>query len=69
MANGPSSPQGDQAAEDPILRAQAKIPAAALQRLLPKQPTIAIGAQPICVKILPIDTGRTSVVDGLTLLT
>ena len=62
MANGPSSPQGDQAAEDPVFQAQAKILVEALRQLLPKQPTTSIGPQPICVKVLPTDTGRTSVV-------
>ena len=72
----PSSPQGAQATEDPILQAQAKILAEALRQLLPKQAMTSIGPQPICVKVLPSDTGRTSVVmvhdpvkDGLTFLT
>ena len=67
MAGGPSSPptspQGGQEDGDPILQAQAKILAEALRRLLPKQPsTISTGAQPIGVKVLPTDTGMTSVV-------
>jgi hypothetical protein len=44
--------------------------------LLPKQPSIATGKQPVRVKVLPTDTGRTSVVmaydptkDGLVFLT
>ena len=80
MAGGPSSPpttpHGGQAVEDPTFQAQAKILVEALRQLLPKQPTTSIGPQPICVKVLPIDTGRTSVVmvhdpvkDGLTFLT
>ena len=80
MAGGPSSPltspQGGQTTEDPILQAQAKIFAEALRQLLPKQPMTSIGPQPIRVKVLPTDTGRTSVVmvhdpvkDGLTFLT
>ena len=61
---------------DPALQAQAQIMAAALQQLLPKQPSIATGKQPVRVKVLPTDTGRTSVVmtfdpakDGLVFLT
>ena len=62
--------------EKPIFEAQAKILVEALRELLPKQRTTSIGPQPICVKILPTDTGKTSVVmvrdpvkDGLTFLT
>ena len=72
----PSLPQGAQATEDPIFQAQAKILVEAIRQLLPKQPMTSIGPQPICVKGLPTDTGRTSVVmvhdpvkDGLTFLT
>ena len=59
-----------------MLQAQAKILAEVLRQLLPKQPTTPIGPKPICVKVLPTDIGRTSVVmvhdpakDGLTFLT
>ena len=66
MAGGPSSPptcpQGGQEDGDPNLQAQAKILAEALRQLLPKQPTTSTGALPICVKVLPTDTGMTSVV-------
>ena len=58
----PSSPQGAQATEDPIFQAQAKILVEALRQLLPKQPMTSIGPQPICVKVLPTDTGKTFVV-------
>ncbi len=80
MAGGsstpPSSPQGAQTTEDPVLQAQAKILAEVLRQLLPKQTTTPIGPQPICVKVLPSDTGRTAVVmvhdpvkDGLMFVT
>ena len=76
MAGGPSSPpsspQGGQEDGDPVLQALVE----ALRQLLPKQPTAPIGPKPICVKVLPTDIGRTSVVmvhdpvkDGLTFLT
>ena len=72
--SGPSSPP-EGAPMDPALQAQAQILAAALQQLLPKQPSIATGKQPVRVKVLPTDTGRTSVVlaydpakDGLVIL-
>ena len=74
-ASGPSSPPGDVPMMDPSLQAQAQILAAALQQFLPKQPSIATGKQPVRVKVLPPDTGRTSVVlaydpakDGLVIL-
>ena len=58
--------------KDHVFQAQAKIMVEALRQLLPKQ----IGPPPICVKVLPTDTGMTSVVmvhdpvkDGLTFLT
>ena len=73
--SGPSSPP-EGAPMDPALQAQAQILAAALQQLLPKQPSIATGKQPVRVKVLPTDTGRTSVVmtfdpakNGLVFLT
>ncbi len=80
MAGGPSSPptspQGGQTTEDPVIQAQAKILVEVLRQLLPKQLTTSIGLKPICVKVLPTDTDRTSVVmvhdpvkDGLTFLT
>ena len=57
------------------MQAQAQILAAALQQLLPKQPSIATGKQPVRVKVLPTDARRTSVVlayapakDGLVIL-
>ena len=60
---------------DPSLQAHAQILAAALQQLLPKQPSIATGKQPIRVKVIPTDRGRTYVVlvydptkDGLVFL-
>ena len=75
MASGSSSPAGDNPSLDPSMQAQAQILAAALQQLLPKQPSIATGKQPVRVKVLPTDTGRTSVVlaydpakDGLVIL-
>ena len=68
MAGGPSSPptspQGGQEDGDHNLQAQAKILAEALRQLLPNQPMTSSGAQPICVKVLPTDTGRISVVMG-----
>ena len=74
-ASGPSSPAGDDPSWDPMMQAQAQILAAPLQQLLPKQPSIATGRQPVRVKVLPTDTGRTSVVlaydpakDGLVFL-
>ena len=73
--SGPSSPAGGDPSPDPMLQAQAQIMAAALQQLLPKQPSVATGKQPVRVKVLPTDTGRTSVVmaydpakDGLVFL-
>ena len=75
MASGSSSPIGDNPSLDPMMQAEAQILAAALQQLLPKQPSIATGKQPVRVKVLPTDTGRTSVVlaydpakDGLVIL-
>ena len=71
----PSSPQGTQTTEDPVIQAQAKILVEALRQLLPKQPMTSIGPQPICVKVQPTYTGKTSVVmvhdpvkDGLVFL-
>ena len=80
MAGGPSSPtsspQGTQTTEDHVIQAQAKILVEVLRQLLPKQTTTPIGPQPICVKVLPTDTGKTSVVmvhdpvkDGLMFVT
>ena len=73
--SGPSSPVDGDPSPDPTLQAQAQILTAALQQLLPKQPSIATGKQPVRVKVLPTDTGRTSVVmaydpakDGLVFL-
>ena len=56
-ASVPSSPAGDEPIPDPMLQAQAQSLATALQQLLPKQPSIATGKQPVRVKVLPTDTG------------
>ena len=62
MAIGPSSPSSDNPSMYPTMQAHAQILVATLQQLLPKQPSIATGKQPVRVKVIPTDTGRTSVV-------